>query len=95
MSFKHPVTGAIESVNTPYVLGTYCPVFDWDYPDREAFDLLPKYMQIFIQKAENYSGSQIEALLKGKPSDEGTEDLSKDSYGNVKNERPAEQDLPF
>ena len=95
LSFKHPVTGVVEEVPCPDVIGNYCPVFDWDNPDIEAYKLLPSYMQAFIQKAENFPGSEIEALIKGRPTEEGTEDYSVPKDNDTPAEPINEDDIPF
>lgn len=42
-------------------------VFSLDEPDVEMFNTIPKWIRENIQKNLNYSGSALEAALKGKP----------------------------
>lgn len=72
LSFKHPVTGAVEEVPCPAQKGEYCTVLDWDDPDIEEFKKLPTYMQDFIKDAEDFNGSALDMLLREYPDDEGT-----------------------
>ena len=96
LSFRHPVTGVVETIPCPEPIGTYCSVFDWDDPDIEEFNKLPKYMKEFIAKAENFPGSAIEALIKGQPSSEGTEDMSEETVQEpVDPAEPYDDDVPY
>lgn len=64
-SFKHPATGKMEEVEVPEVQGKYGPVFDWDNPTPEAWEAMPEFLRKCVQRAENYSGSEVEMLVQG------------------------------
>jgi len=97
MSFKHPMTGVVEQVPAPFVLGDYCPVFDWDAPVMEDFMKLPKYFRDAIQRAENYAGSPLDMLFHGSPSSEGTstQTAPKADTEPARPAQPDDEDVPF
>lgn len=73
-SMKHPMTGKIEVFDVPPATGTYCKVFDWEAPTVEAWKAIPKFVQDVMQKATNFHGSTLEAMLMDLPPEEGTDD---------------------
>lgn len=100
-SFEHPMTGAIESINVPEIEGEYCPVFNWDAPDIEAWKLIPGYLKKYMKNAVDYPGSPLEALLAGFVDDS---DTPPDSDSGTDSQPPAsadegppvfEDDVPF
>jgi len=95
LSFKHPITGAVEELECPDQEGTYCKILDWDDPNLEEYKKLPEYMQKFINKAEDFPGSPLQGLLKGQPSSDGTKNHSANAEQEVPG-KPAEagDDIP-
>jgi len=93
-AFKNPVTKKVEEVPVPEAKGEYCPMFDWDEPTKESWDLLPDYLKDTIKKAVNYEGSPTQLMLVDYPEgneEEGTEDNPAPEQSN----KPAEtDDLP-
>lgn len=80
--FKHPVTGEVEKMDLPEQIGEYCSVFSWEEPTIEGWGKLPKYMQDYIMKANDYPGSVLDLMLQG--------------YSEENPEEPIdENDIPF
>jgi len=94
--YKDPRTRKEETMEVPEVVGTYCPVFDWDNPQKDAWDLIPEYLQKCIKCAVNYTGSLTELMLVDYP-EGNTEEGTTDDPGKpeVNKGAPAEaDDLP-
>lgn len=60
-------------------------LFSLDEPDIAVFNKFPKWIQEKIQKNLNYSGSALEAALKGKPAPAKTKE----------EEKPEEEENPY
>ena len=66
VDFKNPITGKMETAEVPEVQGNYTN-FDWDAPTEDAWNNLPKFLKDRIQKATNYEGSEVQAMVAGLP----------------------------
>lgn len=90
-SFKNPITKEVIKLDLGDPIGTYCDIFDWNYPTIDSWEKVPKYLKEYIQKAEDYEGSPLHILLTGMQ--ESPEDVD---GGNTPNdyEAPASADLP-
>jgi hypothetical protein len=95
LSFRHPVTGAIEEIECPKQIGEYCSVLDWDNPDLDEFKKLPDYMQELIKNAEDYPGSALQELLQGAPDDEDTYDEAQEEEEEPADPADPDNDRPF
>lgn len=42
-----------------------CYIFDFQNPDKDVWDKLPKYYQDMILSAKNFKGSAVERMIKG------------------------------
>lgn len=68
--WKHPLSGAVEKLEVPKATGEYCPVYDWDSPTIEGWNLLRPNVQKAIQEALNYDGSPTQLMLLNLPEED-------------------------
>jgi len=91
-SFRNPGTGKTEEVEVPEIQGEYCPVFDWDEPAKESWDLVPEYLQKTIKKAVNFPGSPIQLLLLDYPEGNTDPDTPEENKPPTSDAAPAQTD---